>query len=196
MKNVHKKIPSVALIIALVGFPQISESIFTPVLPAISQAMLVSAQTSQLTMSSYFIGFAFGVLFWGRLSDYCGRRPAMSWGILIYLLGNIALLIAKDFNVLLLARILQAFSAATGSVITQTIMRESFSGVRGEKVFATVSAAMALSPALGPLLGGLLQTYFGHYQSVFAALIGMAVLLFLIVLLRLPETRVIDYQWH
>ena len=194
MKNVHKKTPSVALIIALVGFPQISESIFTPVLPAISQAMLVSAQTSQLTMSSYFIGFAFGVLFWGRLSDYCGRHPAMSWGILIYLLGNIALLIANDFNVLLLARILQAFGAATGSVVTQTIMRESFSGVRGEKVFATVSAAMALSPAFGPLLGGLLKTYFGHYQSVFAALISMAVLLFLVVLLRLPETRVIDYQ--
>lgn len=63
MKNVHKKIPSVALIIALVGFPQISESIFTPVLPAISQAMIVSAQTSQLTMSSYFIGFAFGSFF-------------------------------------------------------------------------------------------------------------------------------------
>ncbi|MCY9806590.1 multidrug effflux MFS transporter [Lentilactobacillus senioris] len=190
MKNVHKKIPSVILIIALVGFPQISESIFTPVLPAISQAMQVSAQTSQLTMSSYFIGFAIGVLFWGWLSDRVGRRPAMSWGIVVYLLGNIGLLLASNFAGLMVARVVQAFGAATGSVVTQTIMRESFAGIKGKKVFAQVSAAMALSPALGPLLGGEVQSYFGNYRSVFAVLISMAVILYLVVLLKLPETRV------
>lgn len=189
MKNVQKKVPSIILIIALVGFPQISESIFTPVLPALSRAFKISAQTSQLTMSSYFIGFACGVLFWGRLSDRIGRRPAMSWGILVYLLGNLGLLLVNQFDLLMAARLVQAFGAATGSVVTQTIMRESFSGVRGEKVFAQVSAAMALSPALGPLIGGALQTYFNNYRSVFAALIVMAVLLLLAVGWRLPETR-------
>lgn len=189
MKNVYKSVSSVALMIALVGFPQISESIFTPVLPAISRSLTINAQTSQLTMSSYFIGFAFGVLFWGGLSDKVGRRLAMSWGILVYLLGNICLLLAPHFNWLIMARMLQAFGAATGSVVTQTIMRESFSGIRGEKVFAQVSAAMALSPALGPLIGGFLQTYFGTYKSVFTALIGMAILLYLLVLWRLPETK-------
>ncbi len=74
MKNVQKSVPSLFILIALVGFPQISESIFTPVLPAISEALSVTAQTSQLTMGSYFVGFAIGVLFWGRLSDGIGRR--------------------------------------------------------------------------------------------------------------------------
>jgi hypothetical protein len=53
VKNVRKQVPSILIIIALVGFPQISESIFTPVLPALSRALKVTAQTSQLTMSSY-----------------------------------------------------------------------------------------------------------------------------------------------
>lgn len=139
-------------------------------------------------MSSYFIGFAFGVLFWGSLSDRIGRRPAMLRGILVYLLGNLGLLIAPTFNLLLIARVIQAFGAATGSVVTQTIMRESFHAVRGEKVFAQVSAAMALSPALGPLIGGSLLTSFGNYQSVFIALIGMSVILFIVTLQFLPET--------
>lgn len=39
MKNVQKQVPSLLLLITLVGFPQISESIFTPILPALSQAM-------------------------------------------------------------------------------------------------------------------------------------------------------------
>ena len=190
MKNVQKSVPSLFILIALVGFPQISESIFTPVLPAISEALSVTAQTSQLTMGSYFVGFAIGVLFWGRLSDGIGRRPAMLWGLAVYLLSNFALWLAPSFNMLLLARVLQAFGAAAGSVITQTIMRESFSGVESERVFAKISAAMALAPALGPLIGGALATYFDNYRAVFVGLMMMAGLLWVYVLLRLPETRV------
>ena len=52
MKNVRKQVPSLLLIIVLVGFPQISESIFTPALPALSSALQVTAQMGQLTMSS------------------------------------------------------------------------------------------------------------------------------------------------
>ncbi|MCH4171109.1 MAG: multidrug effflux MFS transporter [Lactobacillus sp.] len=196
MKNVQKKLPSIFLIIALVGFPQISESIFTPILPALSRGMAISAATSQHTMSSYFIGFACGVLFWGQLSDRIGRRPAMGWGITVYLLGNIGLLLAGQFHIFMAARLVQAFGAAAGSVVTQTIMRESFSGVRGAKVFAQVSAAMALSPALGPLIGGALQTYYGNYRSVFSALITMAVLLLFYVAFRLPETRAEAISHH
>lgn len=188
MKNVQKKAPSILIIIALVGFPQISESIFAPVLPALSRAFNVSAQTSQLTMSSYFIGFAVGVVFWGWLSDRIGRRQAMLWGIVVYLIGNLGLLFAGQFPLMMTARLLQAFGAAVGSVVTQTIMRESFSGVRGERVFAQVSAAMSLSPALGPLIGGALQTYWGGYRSVFLALVIMALLLWSYTKLRLPET--------
>lgn len=192
MNNVHKQTPAIILIIALVGFPQISESIFTPALPNISNIMLVSAKTSQLTMSSYFIGFALGVLFWGRLSDYFGRRPAMMLGIITYLIGNIGLLLSNNFTLFMTARIVQAFGAAAGSVITQTIMRESFSGIYGERVFAKVSAAMAISPALGPLLGGSLLSYFNNYHSIFKLLITMSILLILSVAIKLPETRVIN----
>ena len=189
MKNVSKKSPSILLMIVLVGFPQISESIFTPVLPQLSRALRVRAQTVQLTMSTYFIAFAVGVLFWGWLSDRIGRRQAMLLGIVVYLIGNCGLLVAPHFNWLILARLVQAFGASVGSVVTQTIMRESFSGVRGAQVFAKVGAAMALASALGPLVGGLVQTYFG-YRNVFSALIVMAVAALLYAGASLPETRV------
>ncbi|WP_338231452.1 multidrug effflux MFS transporter [Companilactobacillus muriivasis] len=191
MKNVRNTVPSLLLIIVLVGFPQISESIFTPVLPQISANMHVSAGTSQLTMSIYFIAFAIGVLFWGQLSDKIGRRLAMNLGIIVYLIGNIGLFISPTFQFLLFSRFIQAFGASVGSVVTQTIMRESFDGIEGAKVFSKVGAAMALSPAFGPLIGGLLETYFG-YRNVFSALIIMATLVLLYSYSRLPETRDIN----
>ncbi|MFC6177635.1 multidrug effflux MFS transporter [Companilactobacillus huachuanensis] len=191
MKNVRNTVPSLLLIIVLVGFPQISESIFTPVLPQISINMHVSAGTSQLTMSIYFIAFAIGVLFWGQLSDKIGRRLAMNLGIVVYLIGNIGLFISPTFQFLLSSRFIQAFGASVGSVITQTIMRESFDGIEGAKIFSKVGAAMALSPAFGPLIGGFLETYFG-YRNVFSALIFMAILVLLYSYSRLPETRDIN----
>jgi len=187
MKNVRNQVPTLLLIIVLVGFPQISESIFTPVLPNISRDLNVSAATSQLTMSIYFIAFAIGVLFWGQLSDKIGRRKAMLSGIIVYLLGNIFLWISPQFNFILLARFVQAFGASVGSVVTQTIMRESFSGIDGAKVFSKVGAAMALSPAFGPLIGGIIQTYLG-YRNVFSFLIVMAISILFYSYYRLPET--------
>ncbi|WP_119326416.1 multidrug effflux MFS transporter [Companilactobacillus musae] len=188
MKNVRNTAPSILLIIVLVGFPQISESIFTPVLPMISSNLHVTAATSQLTMSIYFIAFAIGVLFWGQLSDKIGRRKSINLGIIVYLLGNIGLFLSPTFKLLLASRFIQAFGASVGSVVTQTIMRESFDGIKGAKVFSQVGAAMALSPALGPLIGGAIQTYFG-YRNVFSTLIVMAILVLLYSYTSLPETR-------
>ncbi|GKQ42422.1 Bcr/CflA family drug resistance efflux transporter [Companilactobacillus sp. RD055328] len=191
MKNVRKNVPSVLLIIVLVGFPQISESIFTPSLPALAQSFHVNAQSIQLTMSIYFIAFACGVLFWGGLSDKFGRRKSMIQGIVVYLIGNVLLLLANNFEFLLFARFVQAFGASVGSVVTQTIMRESFDGIEGSKVFGKVGAAMSLSPAIGPLIGGVAQTYFG-YRSVFSILIVMAISVLLYASLRLVETRQVE----
>ena len=84
--------------------------------------------------------------------------------------------LSPTFPWLLFFRLIQAFGASVGSVITQSMMRESFNDLQRGKIFAQTSAALSLSPAIGPLVGGLVQTYFG-YQHVFSTLIVMAVLL-------------------
>lgn len=112
-------------------------------------------------------------------------------GIMVYLIGNSGLLASRNFTWLLAWRCVQAFGASAGSVVTQTMMRESFSGVTGAKVFAQTSAAMALAPALGPLIGGLVQAWLG-YRQVFSLLIIMATLILCYSIWRLPETRRMD----
>lgn len=188
-KNIGNKTPSLLLLIVLVGFPQISETIFSPSLPSIATAFERSMNDAQLTMSVYFIAFAFGVFFFGRLSDKIGRRKAMLYGLFLYFVGNILCLVANEMAVLLVARFIQAFGASVGSVITQTILRESFSGVARHKLFAQISAALAFTPAIGPLIGGITDYYFG-FKIVFFVLVAMSVMVFCYAFLRLPETTV------
>ena len=192
-KNIGNNTPSISLLIVLVGFPQISETIFSPTLPSIAEVFRTSMNEAQLTMSVYFIAFAVGVFFFGRLSDKIGRRKAMLYGLLIYFIGNVLCLLANEMAVLLVARFIQAFGASVGSIVTQTILRESYSGVERHKLFAQISAALAFTPALGPLIGGFTDYYFG-FEIVFWVLVTMSIIIFCYAYFRLPETMLLTNE--
>ncbi|USG64792.1 multidrug effflux MFS transporter [Brevibacillus ruminantium] len=180
--------PSLFLLIILVGFPQISETIYTPSLPDIANSLHTSSSTIQLTLSIYFLGFAFGVFCWGRLSDSIGRRPAMLWGIFVYGFGSLGCYLSDSAALLLLCRFIQAFGASTGSVVTQTILRESVEVTKRHAVFAQISAALAFTPAIGPLIGGWVDQFLG-FRAVFFTLVVMSVAIFIYTFASLPETR-------
>lgn len=179
---------AVVLVTALLMFPQMVETIYSPALTDISVRFAVSAQQAAQTLAVYFIGFAIGVLFWGRTSDLYGRRPAMLAGIAAYALGCAMALAATDFRLLLLARIVAAFGAAAGSVVSQTILRDRFSGRRLAGLFSLIGLALAVSPAAGVWIGGLLAAGWGM-RGVFLALALLAGVLLLLCGWLLPETR-------
>lgn len=179
--------PSLLLMIVLVAFPQISETIYSPSLPDISHTLNTTNSAVQLTLSIYFIGFAIGVFCWGWLSDFIGRRPAMLGGLIFYGIGCFMCFYAETITFLLVSRFIQAFGAATGSIITQTILRESVSGSKRHAMFAQISAVIAFTPAVGPLIGGWVDQALG-FRAVFFVLVAMSILLFIYTYLRLPET--------
>jgi Bcr/CflA subfamily drug resistance transporter len=179
--------PSLLLMIVLVAFPQISETIYTPSLPDIAVALGVSNSSVQLTLSIYFIGFALGVFGWGWLSDFIGRRSSMLGGLMVYGVGSLMCFYSESIELLLVSRFIQAFGAATGSIITQTILRESVSGNKRHAMFAQISAVIAFTPAVGPLIGGWVDQAFG-FSAVFFTLVIMSMLLFVYAFWRLPET--------
>lgn len=183
-----KKTPEIWLITSLMMFPQIVETIYSPVLPNIATAFNVSPSSASQTLSIYFVAFALGVILWGRLADVIGRKPAMLLGLLSYGVGSIIALQTVKFEYLLFARSLSAFGAAVGSIVTQTMLRDSFEGAELSKVFSIMGMGIGISPALGLILGSILASELG-YRGVFLALGLLALLLMLLCVWRLPETK-------
>ncbi|MBA3722185.1 MAG: multidrug effflux MFS transporter [Parachlamydiaceae bacterium] len=179
---------SIGLLIALVVLPQISETIYTPALPNVATGLKATAQMVEATLAIYFLGFAVGVSIWGAISDWSGRRIAMLSGLLIYAIGTIACGNSQNIESLLVWRFIQAFGVSVGSVITQTILRETYDGQERSKLFLIISGALAFSPALGPLLGGFFSELFG-WRSNFWFLAGLGLLLIFVSYLLLKETR-------
>ncbi len=179
--------PPLMLIILLLSFPQIVETIYSPALPLIANRYQVGPEDAGQTLSLWFIGFALGVVVWGRLCDLWGRRPALLAGLTLYALGAGWALIAPDFIHLLGARLLSAFGAAVGSIVTQTALRDSYSGESLGRVFSLLGMALAISPAVGMLAGEEIAVTTGH-EGVFAALGLLAAALLTASCILWPET--------
>lgn len=184
----HNKLPPRWLVVGLMMFPQMVETLYSPVLTQIASQFRVSEGQASQTLSVYFLAFAVGVVCWGRLCDLVGRRPAMLAGLFTYGVGTLLALLASEFETLLLARVVSAFGAAVGSVVTQTMLRDSYQGVELARVFSVMGVALSLSPVLGLVSGGLLAEQFG-YLGVFSGLLVLAALLLLVAGRWLPETR-------
>ncbi|WP_045973363.1 MFS transporter [Xenorhabdus doucetiae] len=180
--------PSLWLAIALMMFPQIVETIYSPALTNIADGFSVSSEQAAQTLSLYFFAFALGVVVWGRLCDVIGRRPTIIIGLSLYSLASLLALLTQQFWLLLIARMLSAFGAAVGSVGTQTIMRDTYRGEELARIFSIMGIALAASPAIGMFSGSLLNAFAG-YQAVFAGLAILAVILTGWSIVKLPETR-------
>lgn len=176
------------LAIALLMFPQIAQTLYSPALTDISQVFSVGPQEAAQTLSVFFLAFAFGVVVWGRMCDQVGRRPAMLAGLAVYAGASMLALNARTFDVLLIAQALAAFGAAVGSVVTQTVLRDRFKGAELAQVFSVMGIALAASPAIGLFTGASLVHAFG-YRGVLGCLLLLSLALWLWCLRVLPETR-------
>ncbi|MDN3224210.1 MFS transporter [Pseudomonas nunensis] len=176
------------LAIALLMFPQIAQTLYSPALADIGQVFTVGPQTAAQTLSVYFLAFAFGVVVWGRVCDRIGRRPTMLVGLAVYVGASMLALSVGTFIGLLMAQALAAFGAAVGSVVTQTLLRDRFRGAELARIFSLIGIALAASPAIGLFSGASLVHAFG-YRGVLGCLLLLSAALWLWCWRILPETR-------
>ncbi|OGT32525.1 MAG: hypothetical protein A3C44_02125 [Gammaproteobacteria bacterium RIFCSPHIGHO2_02_FULL_39_13] len=181
--------PPIWLLLPLIGFSQLGENIYSPALPSIADFLHTHNAYVQWTLSIYFIGFAFGVFLWGRLSDHIGRKPAMISGLIVYTLASLLCIFAHDIAWLLSTRFIQGLGASCGSVLIQTIARESMVEQKRNQFYATSGFVMAFSITVGPFVGGYLTEWF-HWQSNFILLFGIGISLIAFACIKLPETSV------
>ena len=192
ISSLSKQIP-ISLVISLTAFSQIVETIYSPILPLIETHFNVSQNQVSLTISLYFIAFAFGIIFWGVLCDVLGCRKTILVALLCYLLSVILSLIVNRFEHLLIARLLMAFSASIGSIGTQTLCREFVKKEYLRTLFTLVGIALAISPALGLMLGSLISQFWGMYTS-FISLANLGLVLIIWSFYKLPTTQVKKYS--
>lgn len=181
-------LPPVWLIVLLAGLGQLSETVYTPALPDIARALETNEAMVEYTLTVYLMGFALGVLFWGKLSDRWGRKPCVLGGLGVFIIGCVMCYVSDSIQGLMIGRVVQAFGGSIGSVLSQAMCRDAFHGPALGRVYAATGSALALFPALGPVCGGLMAETFG-WRNLFLFLTAFAGGLLACTRRCLPETH-------
>jgi MFS transporter, DHA1 family, multidrug resistance protein len=176
-----------AMLAGLSAFGPLTTDMYLPSLPEIARLLSASTPQVQLTISAYLIGFAFGQIIYGPISDRHGRKPVLLGAIALYCTATLACALAPSIELLITARFAQALGGSGGIVLARAIVRDLYSGNRAGRELSVIGAVMALAPVLAPVAGGALQTGFGWHSVFFtlaaAGAIGAGLVWFL-----LPET--------
>lgn len=156
--------------------------------PSIGREFGATPAQVKLTLTVFLLGFAFGQLVIGPLSDRFGRRPLLIAGLVLYAVTAAMIAVASNIEWMIGIRIAQAVGACTGSVLARAVARDLFQGDELTRSLGFVTTLVAAAPGFSPLIGGLVETFFG-WRATFALLALVGIFATLVVWFRVPETH-------
>lgn len=186
MRDPHSRFVTV-LITLCVALGPLSTDMYLPALPSLTGFFETSIDKVQLTLSVFFLGFAFAQLIYGPLSDRFGRKPLLISGLSLFMLASIGCIFATSIEQLIFYRFLQAVGSCAGAVLGRAIVHDIYGAKHSAKVLSYISTAMALAPAIAPILGGYLNNLF-NWQSIFIFLTIYGGISILLLIKNVPET--------
>lgn len=153
--------------------------VLLPALPAIAAAMRVPAHAAQLLISLSILSIALGNLMVAPLSDRYGRRRTVLFSLGLFIIGSAAGIVAPTLDLLVLARVLQAFGGGAAMSVMRATILDHFGPARAASALAATATAILVAPMLAPTLGGLVLELL-DWRAVFAlsGILGFSVFLF------------------
>ena len=171
---------------ALVAFGPLSIDMYLPSLPQMSRDLNSSAQQVQATISIFLVGFSIGMLIYGPLSDFYGRKRVLMIGISTYVLASIGCSLSHAVEPLIVFRLLQALGGASASVIARALARDLYAADQTPRILSLMHIVTMLATLAAPTLGGLMSKYLG-WNAIFYFLSGFSLLILCCVMWFIPN---------
>jgi EmrB/QacA subfamily drug resistance transporter len=136
----------------------IEATIVSTAMPAIVGDLGGFSQYSWV-FSSYLLMNAVTVLIYGKLSDLFGRKPILTFGIIVFLIGSVLCGFAETMYQLIVFRFIQGFGAGAVMPIATTIIGDIYTKEERARIQGYLSSVWGISAITGPALGGLLVEF-------------------------------------
>ena len=123
MNHKTNKILLIIYVAALTAFGAFSTDIYLSSMPIIQREFSTSSASVQLTLSLFFVSFAFMQLFWGPLSDRIGRKSVILISTMIFILGSQLCAHSTNISQLIMSRVIQSIGASAGMIMSIAIVK-------------------------------------------------------------------------
>src|SRR5438552_16242826 len=142
----------------------------------------------QWVIESYAIFLAALLLAGGSLGDRFGRRRVFGSGVALFALASIGCGLAENVSQLIVARAIQGVAGALLVPGSLAIISASFDEAKRGQAIGTWSGFTAITAGIGPVMGGWLIEH-ASWRAVFFINLPLALIVLLISLLHVPESR-------
>src|SRR3954447_13126974 len=181
----HAELVVILAVLSLIA--PLAIDMYLPALPFIAAGLSATDAQAQLTLPTYFAGFAIGQAFYGPIADRFGRKSPRYFGMAIYIAASVGCALAPNIDTLIALRFLQAAGGCVGTVMARAMVRDLFTGADAIRVYSRVLLVFGLGPILAPMVGSGVLLWFG-WREIFFLLTAIGILSLALIIIRLPAT--------
>ncbi len=136
----------------------------------------------------FLLGATVTMPLYGRLADTHGRRETLLSAVALFVIGSVLCAVSRSMEHLVVARGLQGLGAGGLVPVSLTVAGDLFSLEERARVQGLFSSVWGVASLLGPLAGAYVTVTFG-WRWVFAPMLPLGLLAFVLVARELVETR-------
>ncbi|MGP7818498.1 MFS transporter [Niallia sp. 01092] len=163
-----------------------TEFISVGLLPLISNDMGISITTAGLTVSVYALGVTIGAPVLTSLTSNMQRKTLLLWIMIIFIIGNGIAAIATNITVLLVARIISAFSHGVFMSIGSTIAADVVPKDKRATAISIMFTGLTVAIVTGVPFGTFLGQQFG-WRMAFLAIVIIGLIAFIANTILVPS---------
>jgi MFS family permease len=130
-------------------FNYLDRAVLAAVLPPLSADLNLNKEQGGSAYTAFMIGYFVTAPFFGYLGDRLSRRWLIAGGIFVWSLGTILTGFAKDFNSLIIFRVLVGVGEASYATISPSIIADKFIGLKRNTALTIFYVAIPVGSALG-----------------------------------------------
>ncbi|KHN98269.1 fluconazole resistance protein (FLU1) [Metarhizium album ARSEF 1941] len=186
--STSRKTFAVLICVMLVLNSTMSSALPSMAIPNITAEYGVNESTqSVLPISVFLIGYIFGPLIWGPLTEHFGRRNLTVVTFVVFTLFTMACALAPSWGSFLVFRMVCGVCAGAPIAIVAGILADVFGDYRTRgRAYAVFMVATVWGPLLAPIISGYTSTTIGWHWAFWIGLIFAGFTLLIIACL--PET--------
>jgi len=175
----------------------LNETLMINAIPRLKDDLGVSASTAQWLTTAFMLTMAAVIPVTGWFLQRVTTRAAFATAMTVFCSGTLLAIVAPVFEVLLVARIIQAGGTAVMMPLLMTTLMTVVPENERGRVMGNVTLAMSCAPALGPAVSGVLLGL-GSWRLMFIVVLPIAGAIMYFAmrnLVSVGETTTGDIDW-
>ncbi|VDC04808.1 unnamed protein product [Peniophora sp. CBMAI 1063] len=155
----------------------------------IMQDLHFGEEVASLLTSIFVLGFAFGPIVWGPLSEQIGRKPVLVVAFFCYTCWQVGCALSPNTGALLVFRLLGGLFASAPLTVSGALISDIWDTKTRGTAMTSYSLAPFAGPALGPTVAGWIDQSGTNWRWVFWVTTCFAGTCLIFVVFTLPETH-------